>query len=58
VEATLEQWFAVGEQFKLKAEKWDLKCTADAKFYRATLRPNLCMRYYPQAVGIAQGGRW
>lgn len=43
-EATLEQWFAKGEQFKLKAEKWDMKCEKDAKFFRLTLRPNLAMR--------------
>jgi hypothetical protein len=30
IEVTLQQWFAVGEQFKLKAEKWDLKCQVSA----------------------------
>lgn len=43
----LEQWFAAGEQFKLKAEKWDVKCMVDCKFYRLTLRPNLAMRFPP-----------
>jgi len=31
IEVSLEQWFAVGEQFKLKAEKWDVKCLEDSK---------------------------
>jgi hypothetical protein len=31
IEVSLEQWFAVGEQFKLKAEKWDIKCLEDSK---------------------------
>lgn len=31
IEVSLEQWFAVGEQFKLKAEKWDIKCLGDSK---------------------------
>jgi hypothetical protein len=38
------QWFAQGDPFKLKAEKWDLKCAQDKRFFRLTLRPNLNMR--------------
>ncbi|KAK6581398.1 hypothetical protein PZA11_006089 [Diplocarpon coronariae] len=44
IEVSLMQWFARGEAFKMKAEKWDLKCKTDAKFFRLTLRPNLQMR--------------
>ena len=54
IEVTLVQWFAAGDQFKLKAEKWDLECTADNKFFRLTLRPNLAMRFTPQTAGMAQ----
>lgn len=45
MEINLVQWFAEGEPFKMKAEKWDVKCEADARFFRLTLRPNLAMRY-------------
>jgi hypothetical protein len=51
IEASLEQWFATGEQFKFTAEKWDLKCITDSRFYRLTLRPNLAMRASPLTVG-------
>lgn len=44
VEVNLAQWFAKGEPFKLKAEKWDLKCPEDFRFYRLILRPNLALR--------------
>jgi hypothetical protein len=44
IEISLVQWFAAGEPFKMKAEKWDIKCQADARFFRMTLRPNLSMR--------------
>ena len=30
-EASLEQWFAVGEQFKLRADTWDVKCLENSK---------------------------
>jgi hypothetical protein len=53
-EASLEQWFASGEQFKLQAEKWDLKCASDSRFYRLTLRPNLALRSIPQTVGRSE----
>lgn len=43
-EATLVQWFANGEQFKLQAHKWNLKCPVDSLFYRMILRPNLALR--------------
>lgn len=43
-EVSLVQWFAQGEPFKMKAEKWDLKCTQDCRFFRMTLRPNLWLR--------------
>jgi hypothetical protein len=46
-EATLVQWFAKGEQFKLKAHKWDFKCPVDSLFYRMILRPNLVLRSMP-----------
>jgi len=49
-EVGLVQWFARGEAFKMKAEKWDFKCMEDNKFYRLTLRPNLEMR--GQGVGV------
>jgi len=45
VEVSLEQWFAAGAQFNHKADKWDLKCPIDSRFYRLTLRPNLAMRF-------------
>jgi hypothetical protein len=45
VEISLVQWFAEGEPFKMKAEKWDVKCEGDSRFFRLTLRPNLAMRY-------------
>ncbi len=39
----------------MKAEKWDLKCKDDGKFFRLTLRPNLAMRgCYPVSVGGVQ----
>jgi len=41
---SLVQWFAEGEPFKMKAEKWDIKCIRDSKFFRLSLRPNLAMR--------------
>lgn len=44
VEISQLQWWAKGEPFKFKAEKWDLKCQIDSKFFRMTLRPNLSMR--------------
>jgi hypothetical protein len=44
VEMSLVHWFAAGEPFKMKAEKWDLKCEKDEHFFRLTLRPNLAMR--------------
>ncbi|KAE8450944.1 hypothetical protein EG329_005384 [Mollisiaceae sp. DMI_Dod_QoI] len=44
IEVSLVQWFAQGEPFKMKAEKWDLKCTHDCRFFRMTLRPNLWLR--------------
>lgn len=44
IEVTLQQWFAVGESFKLRAEKWDIKCVDDSRFFRLSLRPNLAMR--------------
>lgn len=44
IEVSLVQWFAQGEPFKMKAEKWDLKCTKDCRFFRLTLRPNLWLR--------------
>lgn len=43
-EISLMQWFAAGEPFKMKAEKRDLKCLDDGRFFRLTLRPNLEMR--------------
>ncbi|TVY33543.1 hypothetical protein LSUB1_G006538 [Lachnellula subtilissima] len=43
-EISLVQWFAEGEPFKMKAEKWDIKCVGDSKFFRLSLRPNLGMR--------------
>ncbi|CZT40674.1 uncharacterized protein RSE6_00313 [Rhynchosporium secalis] len=55
VEVSLIQWFARGEPFKMKAEKWDIKCRGDCKFFRMTLRPNLAMRgCYPVSAGGAQ----
>ncbi|KAG0648804.1 ATF CREB activator 1 [Hyphodiscus hymeniophilus] len=47
IEVSLGQWWAAGEQFKLKVEKLDVKCLVDSKFYRLTLRPNLSMRFPP-----------
>ncbi|KUJ22019.1 uncharacterized protein LY89DRAFT_681357 [Mollisia scopiformis] len=44
VEASQAQWFAKGADFTMKAEKWDLKCTKDSRFFRLTLRPNLRLR--------------
>jgi hypothetical protein len=44
VEMSLVHWFAAGEPFKMKAEKWDVKCEKDEHFFRLTLRPNLAMR--------------
>ncbi|TVY17195.1 hypothetical protein LARI1_G006402 [Lachnellula arida] len=43
-EISLVQWFAEGEPFKMKAEKWDIKCVRDSTFFRLSLRPNLGMR--------------
>ena len=43
-ELTLLQWFARGEPFHFKAEKWDIKCENDKRFFRMTLRPNLTLR--------------
>jgi hypothetical protein len=37
-------WFAAGEPFKMKAEKWDVRCEKDDHFFRLELRPNLGMR--------------
>lgn len=52
MEISLVQWFARGNPFKMKAEKWDLKCKDDCKFFRMTLRPNLEMRgCYPVSAG-------
>lgn len=49
------QWFARGKPFDMKAERWDLKCAEDGKFFRLTLRPNLAMRgCYPVSVGTVQ----
>ena len=36
--------FAASEKFKMVAQKWDLKCTVNSKFYRLALRPNLGKR--------------
>jgi hypothetical protein len=58
VEVSLEQWFAEGEPFKLKAEKWDVKCLVDRRFYRLTLRPNLSMRFHPAGEESAEGQGW
>ena len=44
VEMSLVHWFAAGEPFKMKAEKWDVKCEKGEHFFRLTLRPNLAMR--------------
>ena len=44
IEMSLVHWFAAGEPFKMKAEKWDVKCEKDEHFFRLTLRPNLAMR--------------
>jgi hypothetical protein len=44
IEASLLHWFAAGEPFKMKAEKWDVRCKKDEHFFRLTLRPNLGMR--------------
>lgn len=44
IELTLFQWWCRGESFKMKAEKWDVKCGKHNKFFRMTLRPNLMMR--------------
>ena len=44
IEVSLIHWFAEGEPFKMKAEKWDVKCEKDEHFFRLTLRPNLAMR--------------
>lgn len=52
-EATLVQWFANGEPFKLKAHKWDFKCLVDSVFYRLVVRPNLALRSMPP--GISNG---
>lgn len=49
-EATLVHWFASGEQFKLKAHKWDFKCPVDSMFYRMILRPNLALRPVPAGI--------
>jgi hypothetical protein len=57
VEATLVQWFATGSPFRHVAEKWDLKCEDDEKFYRLTLRPNLDMRFNPPDLGSTEGVR-
>ena len=52
MEVSLAQWFARGNPFNMKAEKWDLKCKDDCKFFRMTLRPNLEMRgCYPISAG-------
>ena len=44
IEMSLIHWFAAGEPFKMKAEKWDVRCEKDEHFFRLTLRPNLEMR--------------
>jgi hypothetical protein len=51
LEVTLVQWFAKGEPFRLKAEKWDLKCPEDSRFYRLILRPNLALRSVSLTIG-------
>ncbi|KAH6680196.1 hypothetical protein B0J14DRAFT_578062 [Halenospora varia] len=50
IEISHIQWFAQGEPFKMKAEKWDLKCAEHSTFFRMTLRPNLALRYRRQVV--------
>ncbi|RDL39452.1 uncharacterized protein BP5553_03792 [Venustampulla echinocandica] len=56
VEISLEQWFAEGQSFKMKAEKWDLKCEENSRFFRLTLRPNLGLRgQLPTVGGVATG---
>lgn len=52
IECSLAHWFAQGEPFKMKAEKWDLKCHEHSRFFRMTLRPNLWLRgrYSPSPV--------
>ncbi|KAL2075533.1 hypothetical protein VTL71DRAFT_476 [Oculimacula yallundae] len=55
VEMSLLQWFVRGEPFKMRAEKWDLKCEGHGTFFRMTLRPNLAMRgCYPVSAGGSQ----
>lgn len=65
VEVSLIHWFAEGEPFKMKAEKWDVKCEKDEHFFRLTLRPNLAMRdvvptpvagvHYPHPSEVQEG---
>lgn len=55
VEATLVQWFTEGYRFRHTAEKWDLKCVEDDKFYRLSLRPNLEMRFDPRELDAGTG---
>lgn len=47
---SLNQWFAEGEPFRMKAEKWDVKCVGDSNFFRLSLRPNLAMRNREEVV--------
>lgn len=56
-EVTLGQWFMRGAQFKLKVEKWDLKCKTHSKFFRLTLRPNLALRVGPAEKQSTERGR-
>ena len=51
-EATLVQWFANGEAFKLRVHKWDFKCPVDSIFYRLVLRPNLALRSMQPTPGM------
>lgn len=44
IEISKHQWFAHSIHFNMKAEKWDLKCLKDGRFFRMTLRPNLSLR--------------
>ncbi|KAH8667996.1 hypothetical protein BGZ60DRAFT_431292 [Tricladium varicosporioides] len=50
IEISHVQWFAEGEPFRMKAEKWDLKCLEHSAFFRMTLRPNLALRYSRQVI--------
>ncbi|TVY54806.1 hypothetical protein LSUE1_G009663, partial [Lachnellula suecica] len=54
VDISLNQWFAAGEPFKMKAERWDVKCLEDGRFFRLTLRPNLDMRCRQRLSGFPE----